>query len=981
MLSDADRTDVIQTLARARGHCECWFREGKIHEGQWEAIAAFYDDWQQRLAEDSSADQELPGHLPPLQEGEAGNTVIEELRSLVFLGKEVEFHEKAGRLSLSQFHMLLTELRGRAAALKSTLARQGITEVSFLTRGGQSSPGHDADQAPTTPVPKRHILEILLDPRSIQYLMMFGGSLLVLGLVIWLWAVGVFANKLVIATAMGGANIGVLAVGWAVLSFSRYQTAGRGITLLACLIMPLNLWFYDAQGLITLREGGHLWIPALVCCALYALTARVLRDPLFVYTFVGGVTMTGLLILADQDVARFWEIAAPSTLLAVLGLLCIHAERAFSPSDGPFSRQRFGLAFFWSGHAVLAVGLLLLLAGQLAGWLYGPLLESWGLLLRPAIVQERSLQLIALALVLAATYAYVYSDLVVRRIGVYIYLAVFTLLWAELLAVNIFAVQVTIEVAIVAFAVTALTANLLQPLAATRAQGTTGSQTGLLPSPISDVGVPLGWFLATCPVLLGVLLYLRATYQVLYERWPYHVGWWYVAAMLVTAISCRVGAHVYRHRSPKVSGLYFLGTAAATLVGAAGLLSLLGLTTWDVAAPGVMIVPILYIIAARCYRGHSAEKPLIWVGHIATEIMILAVVGAALQWVPAHVVEPVRGARTNLLLAVFFAEATLFYILAAAFARQGFSIYLATATASGAIWQLLCYRQVPEHFYILTFAIVGLMLLIGYRFALLEKSKSGSLASAAFQCGNTLLSLACVAATLFTLSRLTADVVEWSLISMLVILLGISLAAVVLVYQEGWRRWYVTTAVAEALLIFLVLNVLSELTIWQKAEVFSIATGLLLLLAGHLGWYREQDSHNGLVSLALFLGSTLACVPLVIAVVIQRATNFQVDFTNWALLNEIAILAIGLLLLASGILFQLRSTTIFGAGTMLVYLLSLVFFLRLPEKLQNVAVYMMIGGGVLFGIALLLSIYRDHLVALPERISKRQGVFRVLSWR
>lgn len=40
------------------------------------------------------------------------------------------------------------------------------------------------------------------------------------------------------------------------------------MTLLACLLMPLNLWFYDAQGLITLREGGHLWIPAVVCCAL-----------------------------------------------------------------------------------------------------------------------------------------------------------------------------------------------------------------------------------------------------------------------------------------------------------------------------------------------------------------------------------------------------------------------------------------------------------------------------------------------------------------------------------------------------------------------------------------------------------------------------------------------------------------------------------------------------------------------------------------
>ena len=78
---------------------------------------------------------------------------------------------------------------------------------------------------------------------------------------------------------------------------------------------------------------------------------------------------------------------------------------------------------------------------------------------------------------------------------------------------------------------------------------------------------------------MGLVLHLRATYQSLHTAWPlpdgelYQVGWLYVVAMFLTAVSCRIGAHLYRHSIPWLSTTYFFGTAAATLVGAAGLLS------------------------------------------------------------------------------------------------------------------------------------------------------------------------------------------------------------------------------------------------------------------------------------------------------------------------------------------------------------------------------------------------------------------------
>ena len=313
---------------------------------------------------------------------------------------------------------------------------------------------------PTLRTPRRPLWEILLDPRSIQWLLALGGALLVVGLVIWLATLGIFQHAEVVAVALGLGNAALLGGGWFVTTRTRYQTAGRALTLLACLVMPLNLYFYHSHNLITL--DGHLWAAALVCSLLYAASAWVLRDRMFVYVLAGGVAMTGLLMLADMNV--FWQIAAPSTLLVALGLICLHSERAFAPGEGPFSRQRFGLAFFWSGQALLAAGLLLLLGAQIAGdWLYEPFFKHFYQMFKagpPAIVTDHSGRILALILVLAAIYAYAYSDLIVRRIGVYIYLAVFALLWAEVLVIQLLPVPMTTEIVIIALALTALGANL-----------------------------------------------------------------------------------------------------------------------------------------------------------------------------------------------------------------------------------------------------------------------------------------------------------------------------------------------------------------------------------------------------------------------------------------------------------------------------------------------------------------------------------------
>jgi hypothetical protein len=301
------------------------------------------------------------------------------------------------------------------------------------------------------------LLDLLLDPRSIQCLLVLGSVLLVTGLVLWLYAIGVFDNPAVVAALMGAGTLALMFGGWGVLRKTRYQTAGRALTLLACLVMPLNLWFYHAQGLHPFTLYGQLWVAALVCCALYAASAWVLRDPLFVFTLVTGVTLSGLLLLANVDgPEQFWQVTHPAILLSVLGLVCLHLERAFPEQEqGDFTRRKFGLPFFWSGHVGLGLGLALVLGAQLYGWWYQFAIPT-GLPGPASLTVDLRLKVLALLLVLAGTYAYLYSDLVVRRVGFYLFGAVLTILWAEVLVIDLVAVKVSSVVYPLTFAATGL---------------------------------------------------------------------------------------------------------------------------------------------------------------------------------------------------------------------------------------------------------------------------------------------------------------------------------------------------------------------------------------------------------------------------------------------------------------------------------------------------------------------------------------------
>jgi hypothetical protein len=939
--------DLIAAATFVESRLRLWSEAGQLPQLQLKALLDYYSKQKAEWDGEASKGAPFPREIelsPPAREQETPARTA--LRYWAFLRAELKSSQVRGRLTLTQVHVFDTEARERMA----TLQRQLIEEFPAVQ-----------PVSPAPAVPRRNLMEIILDPRSIQWLLGFGGGLMILGLVILLWVNNYFTPP-VIAITLGLANGAVLVGGWSIIRYSRYQVAGRALTLLACLAMPLNLWYYHAHSLMTI--DGHLWAAALAISVLYAASALVLRDELFVYVFIGGIALTGLLILADLPPSpqKFWEIASPSTLLVVLGLISLHLERAFPVQEGPFSRRRFGLAFFWSGHAVLAAGLLLVLGADIvANWLYEPVFKVYYEKLqagRTPIVTEQWGQVLAICLVLAGIYAYLYSDIVVRRIGVYLYLAAGLLLWAEVLLIDLLHIRLGMDFLIAVLAGTGLLVNLLSGL--TSREGSLGRTLPVL-----------GLLLGLVPVGLGLVVFVRALNPDLKSVWSLEApSWPYVGAMLLTAVACRYGAYLSRNSEPALALAYFCGTGAATLVAALAFLAALGFNHWDQHAPLLMLLPLAYLVAARLYRGKPEERSLYIVADAATIFMLISSLASAFEgFAPIHE----RG-HLNLMLSLFFAEAALYYGLAAGLRRQPLALHASAAVACASVWQVLAYLGVHSETYTLTFAVVGVLLLVAYRFAVVERYASSGLANAAFQSANVLLSLSFIAAVFMGLSRMASKEIHWPFVGLCLTLTLISLLAIGLVKDAPWRRWYVVTTVAQALLTFLAIQILSDLSIGRKLEIFGVVAGLALLIVGHIGWYREQERHNDVVSSALLLGSILAGLPLLIATCIDRWDDQP------RIPDEIGFFCVGVLLFATGFMFRLRATTMAGAVYTVAYFALLLLFVPW-KQLNAVALTITIGGGALFGTGLLLSVYRDRLMTLPDRIKHREGIYRVLSWR
>lgn len=851
--------------------------------------------------------------------------------------------------------------------------------------------------------PRRTIWEVLLDPKSIRWLLGIGGGLFVVGLVIWL-AVQIDFTPPRVAACMIVGTLAALGTGWAMRRFTVLHLTGWAIALLACLVMPLNLWYLHANELVTI--DGHLWLAALVCSVLYAATAVILSDRTFVYVMMGGVAMTGMLLLADTG--NLQEIRAPVLLLTILGAIAIHAQRFFTDNDSPFDRRRFGMAFFWSGHASLAAGLLLLLGAQLTGVvLYDSVFAPWYRLFelpQPTMLLEQAGKAMALGVVALGFYVYLYSDIVVRRVGAYLYLAAGMLFWAALIAVDLLVLEVSPEVIVLVLA--AIAAVVQQ---ATRSAGQRFA--------LARAANPLAAALALSPVALGAALYLRATYAGPHLAWPYTATWLYVAAMVLSAAVCHLGHFSGEPRRATRWLLAVAGISASCIMLASAMsLSPLAYVTATQQSLALFALLAAYVVGERIVSA-KRSLPTEDAPHPATMLTRVAIAFAVL--LSANVIGEMGGLHfgrigrmlpTYVQTAFALAAAGAFFSVVAVALRDGRYLYLVTAAACGTMLNLATHYQFSELHQIALVASVGFAVVLLERliaaFAPREASEKpaieatvepGSiparvpprvapvniaterrLGMCASLAGGMLASLALMAGSLQVLAQMASGQVAWNLFAPLAGLFVIAGLLAAVSRSADARRWFVFWTIAYGVLMVVTVQLLSTLGFWQKVEVFSMLTGAALLVAGHLGWMREQDDESGQVSLALGLGSLLIGIPPLLWTIAHR---FGGGFAPWDIANEIALVIVGLGLLLSGVFLRVRGTTLAGGSMLLLNLLTLALYVRIPERLQTTGMILAISGGALFAGGILLSIYRDRLLALPEKIKRREGLFRILNWR
>ena len=199
--------------------------------------------------------------------------------------------------------------------------------------------------------------------------------------------------------------------------------------------------------------------------------------------------------------------------------------------------------------------------------------------------------------------------------------------------------------------------------------------------------------------------------------------------------------------------------------------------------------------------------------------------------------------------------------------------------------------------------------------------------------------------------------------------------------DAAWKRTFVAAGLATFLTAAVALVSLSTLTLVQRIELGSLIIGAGLVISGYIGWSLEKEDKADLVSFQLVVGSLCLAVPMIAGLFAYRVIGIETVDLAWRQLHEIGGLIIGLGLLGSGVLSRVRSTTLSGTAVIATYVLSILFLIQWPAQLQSVSFLMMIGGGSFFAVGVLLSFYRDWLLALPQRVRNGQGLFRVLKWR
>jgi hypothetical protein len=300
-------------------------------------------------------------------------------------------------------------------------------------------------------------------------------------------------------------TLGSLITGWTLVRRTAENLAGRTLTLVGSLLVPVNPWFLVSSHLIP--NTGNAWILGLACAGLYGWTAFFLRERFYVYLSLATAMLSGC-----AAVYKFTGGASASMYAVVMmsfSVIYLLVERMFKPeAEGiEFSRQEYGRPFFDVAQVGVALSLLF----------YTPLIT----LLPEEFVAAKYFfdpnsynSLVTVWLALCGAFVYFYSGLT-RRNAIFIYLSIASLLWSE--SALIYNLNLSFKTAILVFAATGLVANIVSHFSGIDQFYT---------RPLNRTAVLIGW---------GICLFSLFALISLFSHENQITSWRLITALLIAA--------------------------------------------------------------------------------------------------------------------------------------------------------------------------------------------------------------------------------------------------------------------------------------------------------------------------------------------------------------------------------------------------------------------------------------------------------------
>lgn len=277
----------------------------------------------------------------------------EELRAVTYLLSELPRWESVGLIYSEQAAALRQSYERRRDELRAGIESKGRqqAETSAPTSGDARQPESQPQptEAPTPDYavaaafskflsksppslqdyeqrPRRTFVETLSDPYIIRLLSLIAAAMLVVGVILALKDILYLKlqEPVVQAALLALGTIGVTASGWYTILRTRQRLTGRALTLIGSVLVPVNFWFLVRSGLIA--NTGRAWIVCAFCAMLYAHTAALLRERLYVY------------LACAASVATAWALVYRTThdafglyALTLMGasLVFLHLSRLF----------------------------------------------------------------------------------------------------------------------------------------------------------------------------------------------------------------------------------------------------------------------------------------------------------------------------------------------------------------------------------------------------------------------------------------------------------------------------------------------------------------------------------------------------------------------------------------------------------------------------------------------------------------------------